>query len=492
MRLHVPLRTQLLVAVAAPAVALLVILSGVVFLRVRAERMSDLDESLAARAAALASLVERDAEAWEIELPPGSRAAPGVLGSAVAWRVQAFPDGPVLAEGAGVTSWNAAPSLPPGVSIPQDRPTLLTGSASLGAGAAGRPLRIWSGLYGVRSELVEDDGAGADHDRRANQVLAIVRIDLAADPTPVYAQLHALVATLAATGLALAALALGVGWLLSRRIVDPIERIARLAEGVRDPPKIPPLPERGTGDELDRLARSLNDAFARLRDSWLTQARFTADASHELRTPLAVILTQAEVALRGERSPEQLRSALAEVIDAATRTQDILAALLLLARGDAGAQAAPEAQVDLSALARDVATGWWPGPPGPAVEVGAPECVVVSGDDHQLRLLLDNLLSNALRHTPADGTVHVAVAREGSEAVLVVSDNGEGVPPDALPHLFERFFRVDEGRSRGRGGAGLGLSIVLAVARRHGGTASVRSALGEGTRVEVRLPCVAS
>jgi two-component system, OmpR family, sensor kinase len=233
----------------------------------------------------------------------------------------------------------------------------------------------------------------------------------------------------------------------------------------------------------------LEEAFGRLHEAWLRQARFTAAASHELRTPLAVIRSQAEVALRHERTPQVYKEALTVVVDGAVRLQETLDGLLLLARADAGALSQERAPVCLSDLVDAAITRLTPlHPDGPSILRVGSDSGLIDGDARQLEVLLQNLLTNAVRHTESSGRITVALWVEARHVGLAVEDTGEGIPPDVLPRVFDRFFRVDLHRSRGHGGSGLGLSIVQAIAVAHGGTVEVRSTLGVGTRFEVRLP----
>ncbi|MFH8348569.1 ATP-binding protein [Streptomyces sp. NPDC018045] len=267
----------------------------------------------------------------------------------------------------------------------------------------------------------------------------------------------------------------GVTWLVTRRALRPVEGIrGEMAAITASTDLSRRVPEPGSRDEIDRLARTTNETLGALQASVERQRRFVADASHELRSPIASLRTQLEV---GIAHPELL-DAEGAVADA-VRLQNLAADLLLLARLDAGERPA-DTRVDLAALVReDVSQRVGD---RVAVRVGDLAGVEVAGSRSQLGRVLGNLLDNAQRH--ACDSVRTSVVREGEWAVLRVEDDGPGVPPQERERIFERFVRLDDARSRDDGGAGLGLAIARDVAERHGGTLAVR----EGSVFELRLP----
>jgi heavy metal sensor kinase len=303
-------------------------------------------------------------------------------------------------------------------------------------------------------------------------------------------EMRELLASIAVT-LAVALLLAGTGaWLAARHLTRPLRDIAAAASRVESGGEAAPIPGSGAGDEVDQLAATLERTFARLRESYDRQARFSADAAHELRTPVSVVLSQAEVALRRERAPEEYRETLQHVVGAAQRMQQTLEALLLIARGDAGDLVVRGGRADLADVARaaiescaDAARA-----KSIAVRLDAAEPAAVAGDARLLGILVRNLLANAIACSRDGGPVEVSVATSAAGVVLAVRDEGAGIPAEALPHVFERFYRVDDSRSRATGGCGLGLSLVRLVAELHGGSASAESELGKGTRITVRLP----
>ncbi|WP_030023419.1 sensor histidine kinase [Streptomyces monomycini] len=267
----------------------------------------------------------------------------------------------------------------------------------------------------------------------------------------------------------------GVTWLVTRRALRPVEGIRReMAVITASTDLSRRVPEPGSRDEIDRLARTTNETLGALQESVERQRRFVADASHELRSPIASLRTQLEV---GIAHPELLDAEGA--VEDAVRLQNLAADLLLLARLDAGERPA-DTRIDLAALVREEISQRI-GDRIP-VQVGDLAGVEVAGSRSQVGRVLGNLLDNAQRH--AAGAVRASVVRDGRWAVLRVEDDGPGVPPEERERIFERFVRLDDARSRDDGGAGLGLAIARDVAERHGGTLAVR----DGSVFELRLP----
>jgi heavy metal sensor kinase len=281
------------------------------------------------------------------------------------------------------------------------------------------------------------------------------------------------------------------GYFLSRRALAPVDRITQAARSITADNLSQRLAVPRTGDELERLSMTLNEMIGRLEAAFKRISRFTADASHELRTPLAVMRTTAEVALRHDGGDGEHRAALEGVVVEVERTSQLVDNLLLLAKTDAGGATlarelvdfvavADEARAQMSVLARAK---------GVALDGRMSiDPLVVSGNRDALRRLFLILLDNAIKYTPVGGAAEIKVLAHGTSAVGVVTDTGIGIPAEDLPHVFDRFYRVDRARSRDHGGTGLGLAIAHWIAESHGGAISVTSRLGEGARFEVRLP----
>jgi len=295
---------------------------------------------------------------------------------------------------------------------------------------------------------------------------------------------------------------LGTGWV--RASLRPLRRVAAtatrvtqlpLASGeVRLPERVPdddPRTEVGqVGAAFNRMLGHVESALARREASEARLRSFAADASHELRTPLAAIRGYAELARRSsDPLPPDIVHALDRVQSESARMSVLVDELLLLAQLDAGRPLASE-PVDLTRLAIDVTSDARAAAPDHRWQLDLPdEPVTVRGDELRLHQVLANLLSNAARHTPTGTVVTVAVAARAGTAVISVSDNGPGIPPELQPAIFERFVRGDTSLalSHAAGGSGLGLAIVQAVTAAHGGHAEVTSRPGE-TRFSVNLP----
>ncbi|MCL5264030.1 MAG: ATP-binding protein [Chloroflexi bacterium] len=285
-------------------------------------------------------------------------------------------------------------------------------------------------------------------------------------------------------------LATGGGLFLADRALSPIDRITRTvrrigAEDLSQRIGLPPSP-----DEVGRLAETFDVMLERLDRAFQRQRQFTADASHELRTPLAIIGGQIDVALQRRRRAEEYAEVLRDVRAEAERMRELVSDLLTLSRADAGRERLTLEPVSLDELAAEVAGQMTPLAlaRGLQLEVDATAPVVVSGDQTRLMQLLLNLVDNALKCTPSGGRVSIAAKKQDAWAVLQVSDTGMGIPAEHLPHLFERFYRVDKARSRAEGGAGLGLAICEWIAHTHGGRIEAASTPGRGSTFTVYLP----
>jgi signal transduction histidine kinase len=249
-----------------------------------------------------------------------------------------------------------------------------------------------------------------------------------------------------------------------------------------------------SGDELARLAVTLNEMMERLETSFAGLRRFTADASHELKTPLAVLRADVERAMSPNASRTEKMVALEEALQETTRMADLVASLLTLARADEGRFDLHREPVELEPLVREVfETAHILGEES-GLEVTLPVVMpaTVMGERTRLRQLFLNLVTNAIKYTPRSGSVEITLSTVARTATFSVRDTGIGISAADLPHVFERFYRADRARSRTaeRGGFGLGLAISQWIAEAHGGTISVRSRLGRGSTFTVTLPVV--
>jgi heavy metal sensor kinase len=297
---------------------------------------------------------------------------------------------------------------------------------------------------------------------------------------------------LGAMVVALTAAAAG-GWFLASRALAPVARITRVAEEIGADDLSRRLNMALPDDELGRLSRAFDRMIDRLDHAFQRQRQFTADASHELRTPLAIIRSRAEVALGRQRDSDYYQRTIAAIRDETEQLGTLTESMLTLARADAG-QPLAMGTVDVDELIADV-----------AIRVAAPmheaglELVVqargetrVQGDATLLGRVLKNLLDNARHHTPPGGRVTLRVTEVDGRVRIDVQDTGEGIAAEHLPHVFERFYRVDAARGRAAGRSGLGLAIGKWAAEAHGGRLTVESKVARGTTLSLWLPATAS
>jgi heavy metal sensor kinase len=275
-----------------------------------------------------------------------------------------------------------------------------------------------------------------------------------------------------------------------RRALTPVEEIARKAEIITQHNLSERLPVALTGDELERLSVSLNHMIARLETALQNSKRFVADASHELRTPLTILRGELENLAQDLSLSSTLRERLGSLLEEIERLSKIVERLFALSRLDAGEAQAESIPFDLAELTTTTAEQMALLAEDKKITVtcDAGQPVPVNGDRARLKQVVVNLLDNAIKYTPDGGTVHLKVAAANSRAVIEVTDTGIGIPAEALPHIFDRFFRVDQARSRRPDGAGLGLAIVYSICHAHGGVLAVESVLGKGSRFCVSLP----
>jgi heavy metal sensor kinase len=280
------------------------------------------------------------------------------------------------------------------------------------------------------------------------------------------------------------------GYLLVKRTLAPVERIASKAELITHHNLAERLPVVRTGDELERLAISLNHMISRLDDAFQQSKRFVADASHELRTPLTVLRSELESLAHHPPPASDPYERLGSLLQPVERLSKTVERLFALSRLDAGEAQTEWVEIDLGELVASTAEQMLllAADKGITVTCEAHGHVMVSGDRSRLKQVVVNLLDNAIKYTPAHGAVHLRVAAAEGRVVLSVEDSGVGIPAEALPHVFERFYRVDTTRSDATGGAGLGLAIVKTICDAHGAAVRVASALGRGSSFHVTFP----
>ncbi len=296
------------------------------------------------------------------------------------------------------------------------------------------------------------------------------------------------------------------GFLLMKQPLRPLVVLTDKAANIGRKTLGERLPVIRTGDELERLTHSLNGMIDRLEEALNHNHRFSADASHELRTPLTIMRGELEEMLRIEDLPAQAVGNLVSTLDEIDRMSRIVNSLMTITRLDAGGERMDLQVLDLASLVRTTMDHM----KLLAEEKGLPmTCssegeVYIFGDPMRIKQVLVNVIDNAIKYTPPGdfppeawesppaegrrGRIEVGVYASGASAVLKVADQGIGIAPEALPNVFDRFYRADFSRSRGAGGVGLGLAIVKAIVAAHDGSVSITSTLGKGSTIIVELP----
>jgi len=434
--------------------------SGGVFLALRQNLYTNLNDSLDNREAIVAALVTyRDGK-------------PGLSGVDI-------PGDPVEGEhfarvfdsSGEVTFDNSAPAL----SVPID-------ADALGAALAGTPTRSTSETSKGQLRVLTTPI------RRDSTVVGVIQVGLSeGDVRETLTILLVIIAV--AYPLTLLVTSAG-GVFLAGRALSPIDRLTRVARQITAEDLSQRLDLRLPDDEVGRLARTFDDMIARLDEAFRRQRQFTADASHELRTPLTAIKGQAEVALQRDRQAGAYQDVLRAINSEVDRMIRLVGSLLTLARADAGRIPVAREPVNLGAIVTDAIEQIRPAAASNEITIllrPGDDIRLIADEDLLLQLML-NLLDNALKYTPAEGSVDVAWGVAGKDAEVRVSDTGRGIAPEHLPHVFDRFYRVDAARSGTEGSAGLGLSISRWIAEVHGGSITVESEPGQGSTFTVRLP----
>ena len=290
-------------------------------------------------------------------------------------------------------------------------------------------------------------------------------------------------------GLPTVIVTIGVGWWLLRKDFAPLDDLIRAAEHLHPENLHERLPRTGRGDEVDRLSEVLNAMTARLHDSFKHIHEFTLHASHELKTPLAILHAEIETALRDPTTPPAQCEAFSSQLDELQRLTKIVEGLTLLTKADAGQVKLAREPVRVDELVRDSFEDAQFLAHAQRIKVDLVECAAVTvwGDSHRLRQLLLNLTDNAIKHNQPDGHVDITLEANGANSNLRISNTGPGIDSDALPRVFERFFRGEAARANMVEGSGLGLSIVHWIVKAHGGDIQITSAPGQ-TVVSVDLP----
>ena len=313
------------------------------------------------------------------------------------------------------------------------------------------------------------------------------------DISPILSQLQHFAWQMVAMGALVLLLGLGGGFLVSSLLLDSIRKISRTAHRISEGNLSERIPTGDMDRELGQLADVLNATFARLEAAFARQRQFTSDAAHELRTPLAVILSDTQTALRRERSAEEYRDTIQACEESAQKMRRLSESLLMLARMDSGTDQDPQDKMDLAELIQESLDQTRQQAVQREIQVHLDvQPAVIFGHADQISRVFTNLFVNAIDYNKPGGTLHITTRTESTAVVATVEDTGEGIPSEALPHIFDRFYRVSSTRSQSEGHCGLGLAICKSILDAHDAQIEVASQLGIGTTFTLRFPIGAS
>jgi heavy metal sensor kinase len=347
------------------------------------------------------------------------------------------------------------------------------------------------GGYSERSGTLRDGTRVVMVSRRHSLEGRPLLIRLAHSEEPVWRTLKEFLAAAALIFPLMMGAAAFAGHRMSQRILAPVERMASRAGEITASRLNERLPVNGTGDELDHLAEVFNQALTRLDDAFHQLKQFTSDASHDLRTPLAALRSIGEVGLARNGTREEFRELVGSMLEEVARLTRLIDELLLIARGDAGAIQLKYSRVNVLDLARETVALLEPlaEEKRQRLVVEGDEQATVQADAVFLRQALINVLDNAIKYSPPGATTRLRVEKKSPHSVTIaVRDAGPGIAAEHAARIFDRFYRVDQGRSRDAGGFGLGLSIAQWAVEAHGGQISMSSSEGQGSTFRIALP----
>lgn len=294
-----------------------------------------------------------------------------------------------------------------------------------------------------------------------------------------------------ALGMPVAVLFAGLaGYAMAGRALRPVRDMAAAARRITSDSLGSRLPNPNPHDELGQLAGVFNDTLRRLESSFEGLKRFTSDASHELRTPLTALRSVGEVALREERSADELREAIGSMLEEAQRLNDLTDTLLLIARAESGRLPLHREDFALENLILEVCERLdvLAAEKNQRIEVTGTPGASIRADRILLRQAITNLLHNAIRHGPADSLIQIHTAARDGRVLIEITDQGPAIPPEHREKIFERFYRIDKARSRADGGTGLGLAIAKLFVEQHGGRLELASPVAGGNCFCIVLP----
>lgn len=283
-------------------------------------------------------------------------------------------------------------------------------------------------------------------------------------------------------------LCVGFGWWAGRRGLAPIQELAASTRGITAQKLDQRLDPQAFPDELRHLAGDMNDMLDRLDGAFSRLSQFSADLAHELRTPITNLVSESEVALSRDRSVEEYREVLESGLEELRRLARLTTEMLFLARVEDPHSAIVRRPVEAGRLVSEVLDFFEAAAEEQGLELRAISAGAALGDAELLRRALVNLVANAMDATPSGGRIEVRFQPEGERMVLTVSDTGRGLAADQIPHVMDRFYRIQESQGRRPGGIGLGLAIVHSIAKLHGGMVRITSEPGRGTQVRLDLP----
>jgi heavy metal sensor kinase len=318
-----------------------------------------------------------------------------------------------------------------------------------------------------------------------------ILIRLAHSEEPVWHALEEFLASAALMFPLMISAAAIAGQRMSRRILAPVQNMASRAGEITSSRLHERLPVNGAGDELDNLAQVFNRTLSRLDDSFRQLKQFTADASHELRTPLSAIRSVGEVGMERDGTREEYRELVGSMLEEVNRLTRLVDELLMISRADSGSLRLARSSVDVGELVRQTIALMEPlaEEKEQRLILADEEDAVIQADPVFLRQALINVVHNAIKYSPSGATTTLRIGKEGGRSVVIsVEDAGPGIASEHVAHIFDRFYRVDQGRSREAGGFGLGLAIAQWAVQAHKGEISVKSAPGAGSTFRIVLP----
>lgn len=284
-------------------------------------------------------------------------------------------------------------------------------------------------------------------------------------------------------------LAIGVGWFMAKRAVSGVEAVTRTARRISAGALEERVPLKDSADEIDLLAKTFNEMLDRIQVLVREVKEMTDNIAHDLKSPIARIRGTAEVTLTTSHSVEEYQNMAASTIEECDRLLDMINTMLMISKTEAGVYKPSLEDIDIAALVRDTCELFSPGAEdkGLALRCDAPHAIMMKGDVHMIQRMISNLLDNAIKYTFSGDKINIDVSADvAGQITISVHDTGTGILPTELPHIFDRFYRGDQSRSKV--GVGLGLSLSRAIAHAHGGDIKVTSVFGKESTFTVTLP----